>query len=249
MPGGKKKKSSSKKNNKKQKKPIPLEDVLSQAESAMEMSDVNTALQLFAYASGILRSQLQVVDDGAPLPSSDCMQQENNTSHHHQVQVAETTTTQSTLSTVLGKMGELKASNGDVDGSRSDFLEAIELLGPSTALANDTKMEAIEENDSNSNIINNNNNTIQTAQTHETRASLHLYLGQLSLGNEALVSLQCGVHELEYAVSTLQHLVNDRSAKTTEEKDYDVNMEGNEKDDEEMMVGTVNLKQMLAETR
>ena len=250
MPGGKKKKSSSKKNNKKQKKPIPLEDVLSQAESAMEMSDVNTALQLFAYASGILRSQLQVVDDGAPpLPSSNCMQQENNTSHHHQVQVAETTTTQSTLSTVLGKMGELKASNGDVEGSRSDFLEAIELLGPSTALANDTKMEAIEENDSTSNINNNNNNTIQTAQTHETRASLHLYLGQLSLGNEALVSLRCGVQELEYAVSTLQHLVNDRSAKTTEEKDYDVNMEGNEKDDEEMMVGTVNLKQMLAETR
>lgn len=246
MPSGKKKKSSSKKNNKKQKKPIPLEDVLSQAESAMEMSDVNTALQLFAYASGILRSQLQVVDDGAPpLPSSNCMQQENNTSHHHQVQ-----TTQSTLSTVLGKMGELKASNGDVDGSRSDFLEAIELLGPSTALANDTKMEAIEENDSNSNINNNNNNnTIQTAQTHETRASLHLYLGQLSLGNEALVSLQCGVQELEYAVGTLQHLVNDRSAKTTEEKDYDVNMEGNEEDDEEMMVGTVNLKQMLAETR
>ena len=249
MPSGKKKKSSSKKNNKKQEKPIPLEDVLSQAESAMEMSDVNTALQLFAYASGILRSQLQVVDDGAPpLPSSNCMQQENNTSHHHQVQeVAETTTTQSTLSTVLGKMGELKASNGDVDGSRSDFLEAIELLGPSTALANDTKMEAIEENDSNSN--NNNNNTIQTAQTHETRASLHLYLGQLSLGNEALISLQCGVQELEYAVGTLQHLVNDSSAKTNEEKDYDVNMEGNEEDDEEMMVGTVNLKQMLAETR
>ena len=248
MPSGKKKKSTSKKNNKKQKKPIPLEDVLSQAESAMEMSDVNTALQLFAYASGILRSQLQVVDDGAlPLPSSICMQQENNTSHHHQVQeVAETLTTQSTLSAVLGKMGELKASNGDVDGSRSDFLEAIELLGPSTALTNDNKMEAIEENDSNSN--NNNNNTIQTAQTHETRASLHLYLGQLSLGNEALISLQCGVQELEYAVGTLQHLVNDRSAKTTEEKDYDVNMEGNEEIDEEMM-GAVNLKQMLAETR
>ena len=252
MPSGKKKKSSSKKNNKKQKKPIPLEDVLSQAESAMEMSDVNTALQLFAYASGILRSQLQVVDDGAPpLPSSNCMQQENNTSHHHQVQeVAETATIQSTLSTVLGKMGELKASNGDVDGSRSDFLEAIELLGPSTALTNDTKMEAIEENDSNSNNNNNSsNNTIQTAQTHETRASLHLYLGQLSLGNEALISLQCGVQELEYAVGTLQHLVNDRSAKTTEEKDYDVNMEGNEEDDEEMMGTAVNLKQMLAETR
>ena len=56
------------------------------------------------------------------------------------------------------------------------------------------------------------------------------------------------MQELEYAVGTLQHLVNDRSAKTTEEKDYDVNMEGNEEIDEEMM-GTVNLKQMLAETR
>ena len=219
MPGKKKKSSSSKKNkssskkngasnNGNRKKAIPLEDVLTQAESAMEMSDVNTALQLFSYAAGVLHTRVH--DDSTTSTTSPAADNISNNIIQDK----------STLSTVLGKMGELKASNGDVDGARSDFLNAIELLGPS----------ATSTRTSNSNI---NTDNIQTAQNCESRANLHLYLGQLSMGIEALDSLKVGVTELEFAVGILERIC----CAKIEERDDDVDMED------------VNVKLFLVETR
>ena len=219
MPGKKKKSSSSKKNkssskkngasnNGNRKKAIPLEDVLTQAESAMEMSDVNTALQLFSYAAGVLHTRVH--DDSTTSTTSAAADNISNNINQDK----------STLSTVLGKMGELKASNGDVDGARSDFLNAIELLGPS----------ATSTRTSNSNI---NTDNIQTAQNCESRANLHLYLGQLSMGIEALDSLKVGVTELEFAVGILERIC----CAKIEERDDDVDMED------------VNVKLFLVETR
>ena len=219
MPGKKKKSSSSKKNkssskkngasnNGNRKKAIPLEDVLTQAESAMEMSDVNTALQLFSYAAGVLHTRVH--DDSTTSTTSAAADNISNNIIQDK----------STLSTVLGKMGELKASNGDVDGARSDFLNAIELLGPS----------ATSTRTSNSNI---NADNIQTAQNCESRANLHLYLGQLSMGIEALDSLKVGVTELEFAVGILERICCAKN----EERDDDVDMED------------VNVKLFLVETR
>ena len=219
MPGKKKKSSSSKKNkssskkngasnNGNRKKAIPLEDVLTQAESAMEMSDVNTALQLFSYAAGVLHTRVH--DDSTTSTTAAAADNISNNINQDK----------STLSTVLGKMGELKASNGDVDGARSDFLNAIELLGPS----------ATSTRTSNSNI---NADNIQTAQNCESRANLHLYLGQLSMGIEALDSLKVGVTELEFAVGILERIC----CAKIEERDDDVDMED------------VNVKLFLVETR
>ena len=222
MPGKKKKSSSSKKNksyssrknngesnNGNRKKAIPLEDVLTQAESAMEMSDVNTALQLFTYAAGILHTRVHDTTN-TPSPTTTAAAADNISNNIDQ--------DKSTLSTVLGKIGELKASNGDVDGARSDFLNAIELLGPSATSTT-----------SNGNI----NTDIQTAQNCESRANLHLYLGQLSMGIEALDSLKVGVTELEFAVGILERIC----CAKTEEEDDDVDMDD------------VNSKRFLAETR
>ena len=42
-----------------------LENVLTQAESAMEMSDIDTAMKLFAYAAETLRSRIHSGGDGS----------------------------------------------------------------------------------------------------------------------------------------------------------------------------------------
>jgi hypothetical protein len=207
MAGGKKKKSlgNAKKNksrrngdgaagdstgNKGKKRPIPLEDVLTQAESAMEMSDLDTALQLFSYASGVLRSRVH-----APSTTS------SDSGVNSNINVHDNDRDKVTLSTVLGKMGEIKASNGDVEGARSNFLDAVELLdaNASTALSMGTtgsdKM-AVDEGGCN----------LDVAQSCERIAGLYLYLGQLSSGMEALTSFRTGVSELERAVCILERI-------------------------------------------
>ena len=75
------------------------------------------------------------------------------------------------LSHALGKLGEVKVSFGDVEGARDDFSNAISFL----------------ENE-------------DTVAIHETRASLCLYLGQVSSGLEALVAYRKGVEELEACI-------------------------------------------------
>lgn len=186
MPSGKKKKSSAKKKANgtaakeaggKKRSPISLEDVLSQAESAMEMANVEAALQLFEYAASVLRDRVH--GDAA------------SATHEED---------KKTLTSVLGKLGELKASVGDVEGARTDFLDAIELMGHSHQImsdagksADDETMELLEDTDVN----------LSTAQNCEHIASLYLYLGQLSSGSEALTALRTGVQELKKSVAIL----------------------------------------------
>mmetsp|Transcript_18227 Transcript_18227/g.38249 ORF Transcript_18227/g.38249 Transcript_18227/m.38249 type:complete len:469 (+) Transcript_18227:90-1496(+) len=214
MAGGRKKKSSSAKKNKSRrsngadnntKKPVQVEEVLSQAESAMEMSEVDTALQLFSYAAGVLRSRVHGTAEG-----------------NSNIAMGDKIEDNKTLSTVLGKMGELKASNGDMEGARTDFLDAIELLGP----GND-KMAENEVGES----------EIHIAQNSESRAGLHLYLGQLSSGAEALESFRMGVSELERAVGVLERI------NASDDKMNGMEMEGCEE------MGPDNMKRLLVETR
>ncbi len=184
MAGGKKKKSSSAKKNKKSSannsKPIQLNDVLSQAESAMEMSEVDTALKLFTYAAGVLRSRVHGCDGEV---------NDNNTGTHTNTIEGD----KKTLATVLGKIGELKASNGDMEGARRQFLDAIEYLGPNEQSNGSSASSSLGE-------------VVAAAQNCESRAGLHLYLGQLSCGEEALGSLRTGVTELEHAMNILEKL-------------------------------------------
>lgn len=231
MAGGRKKKSASAKKNKARgrnnngagagnvKKPIPLEEVLGKAESAMEMSEVETALQLFGYASGVLRSRVHApaaADGGSAAVMHDVDEDKK------------------TLSTVLGKMGELKASNGDVEAARSDFLDAIELLGPATPF--DADAGAASTGDGNMAIEGGECN-VSTAQNCEGRAGLQLYLGQLSSGTEALASFLVGVGELEKAVSILERVCAAGNVGN------DTSMEGCDE------AGSVNAERFLVETR
>lgn len=198
MAGGKKKKSSSKKkaNGAARKgtrgktnlpSSVSLDDVLSQAESAMEMANVEVALQLFEYVASVLRNRVH----GDNATSSEANDERN---------VEED---KKTLASVLGKMGELKASMGNVDAARVDFLDAIELMGHSLNVAacnihNDVSMDLLDIVDIN----------LSTAQHCEHLAGLYLYLGQLSSGCEALASFKTGMHELKKAVSILERLCN-----------------------------------------
>lgn len=78
------------------------------------------------------------------------------------------------LARVLLKLGEVKVSLENEEGARQDFEFATTLLN-----------KEVEED---------------TLETHEIRASLCLYLGQLSSEQEALESLRKGICELEACV-------------------------------------------------
>lgn len=186
----KKKKSSAKKTSKSVKK-FSLEDVLSQAETAMEMANIETALTLFEYASSELRKRV------------------------HGGGAAELESDKKMLTTVQGKLGELKASMGDIEGARTEFLDAVELLGHSPQMLEgntDESMDAMEGTDVN----------LSTAQHCEHVASLYLYLGQLSSGSEALTSFKTGVHELSKAVAIFDRRCNSiKFDETSNEMDVD----------------------------
>ncbi len=183
-------------------KPAPsLEDVLTQAESAMEMSDIDMAMKLFGYATQVLRSRIHGTGNG----SGD--EQDKYT-----------------LANVLGKMGELKASCGDVEGARNDFLDAIELLGNEQEAT-----DMLQGDDGECNI--------STAQNCESKAGLYLYLGQLSTGTEALTALRIGVSELQRTVSILDQLAVSKGDEANEEMDVDGEL------------NSLNLKRFRVETK
>lgn len=201
MPSGKKKKSSTKKRasgatkneNGSTNTAISLDDVLSQADTAMEMANLDVALQLFEYAATVLRERVH--DD-----------------------VTSSTTTEEdkkTLTSVLGKMGELKANIGDVEGARTEFLDAIELMGHSSVSIEDEAEDTMvipEETDT----------SLSSAQRSEHIASLYLYLGQLSSSCEALTSFQTGVQELRKAVAILDRLCSIQPNQPADRMDIDI---------------------------
>jgi len=124
MPGRRKKSSSSKKNKATRRQnaavdasPPDLNEVISQADLAMERSDVEQALQLYHYAVVTLRKTISASSNKA---------------------------TELMLARVLGKFGEAKVSAGDQDGGRSDFNDALLLLD---SPGDPEVMTSIEEGD------------------------------------------------------------------------------------------------------
>lgn len=120
MPGRRKKSSSSKKNKgtrRQNASPPDLNEVISQADLAMERSDVEQALQLYHYAVVTLRKTISASSNKA---------------------------TELMLARVLGKFGEAKVSAGDQDGGRSDFNDALLLLD---SPGDPEVMTSIEEGD------------------------------------------------------------------------------------------------------
>lgn len=187
-------------NGNRKKNPIAVEEILSQAESAVEMSQVDTALELFRCAEEALRSRA-LAPAVAGADSKNCL---------------DTKTFLEKWASVLGKMGELKASNGDVEGARSDFLKAIEVFDSAPIAANTNK--SIDEQECDFNM----------AQSGESRAALHLYLGQLSDGIDALSSFRAGVSELEKVVCVLKRVIV-----ASDGQRGDIEMEGGDSVDSE----------------
>jgi len=215
-PSGKKKKSSTKKRGSGATKgkesgsnKISLDDVLSQAETAMEMANLDVALQLFEYAATVLRERVH-----GDVTSSTTIEEDKKA-----------------LTSVLGKLGELKASMGDVEGARTEFLDAIELMGHSASVKEktDDPMVIPEEADT----------SLSSAQRCEHIASLYLYLGQLSSSCEALTSFQTGVQELRKAVAILDRLCITQPNQSADKMDID--------NDDEMSMDQ--LSRYLDETR
>ena len=220
----KKNRSSSNKSNK-PKKPIPLNDVMTQAETAMEMSDLDTALQLFTYASTILTSRVRASNSttsdsgGFGTDSADDIEQDKTL-----------------LSSIFGKMGEIHATMGNVDIARSNFLDAIELLGPTN-----TATEEDDDDNNSSMALDEEDCNLTYAQSCERIAGLHLYLGQLSSGMDALTSFRVGVSELERAIGILERITTAAAAAGTASNNVPVTDEHDE-------LGSLD-RQFLAETR
>jgi len=182
--------------------PPSLDDVLAKADQALEASDVQTALGLFTYAADVLQRRL----DGTPAAAAN-----GNGSAIASVDENEI---RSLLSRVLGQAGEARVSLGDPEGGRENFEEAIELLGN---LTTDEEMAGSEVDHASS---------TADAQTCEARAGLHLYLGQLSAGKEALASYQAGVKDLERCVKILDRIANTGAASAGARAVEDGNGEG-----------------------
>lgn len=88
------------------------------------------------------------------------------------------------LSKVLGKLGETKVSMGQQDAARADFERAIALLN-----------DQIEGSDD-----------VSKAELQENKASLYMYLGQLSSNDEALQAYNKGVELLLLCIQGRERL-------------------------------------------
>ena len=150
--------------------PPDINDVLSQADAALESFE--NALQLYSYAAGVLRNFFQALSSN--MASSN----------------EEKESSALLLSSVLGKMAEAKVSMGDQESAQQDFLEATKLLsgdGPA-------------------------NNLVASAQWKEARASLYLYLGQLSNSADALEAFTRAITDLRACAALLEEFLKENSS-------------------------------------
>lgn len=151
--------------------PPDLNEVLSQADLAMETSDVEQALQLYHYAVITLRESVSA--------SSDTTGEARNKA------------TELMLARALGKFGEAKVSVGDQDGGRSDFNDALLLLdSPDDAEVMPSNEEGHE--------------ALESEEWKEAKASICMYLGQLSNGSEALGYFNKAIANLRSCVGILE---------------------------------------------
>lgn len=152
-----------------------LDEVLIQADRALERSDLDAALGLFARAAELIRGRMDgSVASPAVVGVPDLGEDEVRT----------------ILSRTLGKLGEVKVGIGDPEGARDSFVEAIEILGPGGGTGGDQQTDDLVGADL----------SMASAQRLEARAGIHLYLGQLSSEREALNSYRAGIKDLEQYV-------------------------------------------------
>lgn len=162
-----------------------IEDAIALADSAMEAMDIQRALNLYSSAATKLRNRLDVNESLDQGDGDDVKGQ---------------------LSAVLGKLGEAKVSQGDQEGARQDFADAIELL-----TEHDSQEVTAKRN----------------FQQLEIRGGLYLYLGQLSSDNDALDAYKHGIADFE---KFLRERETFTSNTTTTNDDEMVEDEGDEDD-------------------
>ena len=103
-----------------------LDEVLIQADRALERSDLDAALGLFARAAELIRGRMDgSVASPAVVGVPDLGEDEVRT----------------ILSRTLGKLGEVKVGMGDPEGARDSFVEAIEILGPGGGTGGDQQTD------------------------------------------------------------------------------------------------------------
>lgn len=141
----KKTKSSKKKKKTRRQNEADLDEVIYQADLAMETDSVEQALQLYQNAAFTLRNKIE----------------------------ADSYATNLMLVKVLGKMGEAKVSMGDQDGGRMLFNDALSILESSNPPEVNTSTGPSHQ-------------LLEIMKWKEAQASMCMYLGQLSSGNEAL---------------------------------------------------------------
>lgn len=135
---------------------LTLEEMLNQADEAMEESlDMVKANTLYHRASKVLEERLRENPEVALI-----------------------------LSNVLGKLGETKVSMGKQDAARTDFERAIALLNDQDEGSDD----------------------VSKVELQEKRASLYMYLGQLSSNDEALQAYNKGVELLVLCIQDRERL-------------------------------------------
>ncbi len=126
MPGRRKTSAKKKKNGDQRSKKVNVPDldtVLSEADKALETSDLETAKKCYNYASGVLRTDMEKATSPASMKEKAAI-----------------------LSKVLGKLGEIEVSFGDQEGGRNNFLEAIDILNSTRC---DESMDIADTNQSN----------------------------------------------------------------------------------------------------
>ena len=106
------------------------------------------------------------------------------------------------LSKVLGKLGETKVSMGDQEGARDDFERAIALLNEQHGEGGDG---------------------VAQIELMEIKASLYLYMGQLSSNNEALQAYNNGVQLLEACLLIREGMVVDNETDLAIKESDEVN--------------------------
>ncbi len=144
----------------------------------MEAMDVSHAVNLYESAATKLRSRLLVVKES----------KEQNDDNREK------------LSAVLGKLGEAKVSQGNQEGARKDFADAIALL--------------TEQDD-------NELNSTDLIQKQEIRGGLYLYLGQLSSDYEALAAYEKGIDDFEKSLRRREAIAAPASSNTDMVDDND----------------------------
>lgn len=159
-----------------------IETLIEQADTAMDASECEMALDLYGAAGHAIQSALESVNENE---EEDTTMNDNNDGNDKGLLLL--------LARILGRSGEAQVSLGDVESGRENFLEAISILdGPGLSSS------SVEEgNGDGHNIV------------YDVRASMHLYLAQLSTAEEALSEYRRGISELEKYIRALEQTVVD----------------------------------------